>query len=446
MASPRENARRAYLIDRLRWLVSLRWIALAGIAVTITATGFMRIVREPLPLIAIALAMVLYNLGYWRWSRAASKIQITTVERAVFVQMILDSSALACLLHLSGGIGNPFAMFFAFLVAIGAMLLPLKSAIALGVISTASHAIFVIGKHVDLLAHHPLFLGGTETLFLSPGYWSSPGYLFGYLMAFVVMQFGVIYFVQSIAARHRLAEAEREESGRVALSRERLARVGELSAGVAHSVRNPLHGVMNCVELLKSKVAGVTDTAETLALMGEGLSRIEGVTQRLLVLTREDPPQRARVDLNNIVRDGVRFVEERAKQAGIKLQVGLGRIPIVHVDAMRVSEALLNIIDNALDATPVGGAVSVTTNEELNGVSFAQLVVRDTGVGIAPVDLTRVFDPFFTSKAVGEGTGLGLAMARRIVEEHGGTVTVESEVGVGTVVTMRFPGAPLGSD
>jgi signal transduction histidine kinase len=446
IVSPRDNARLTYLVDRLRWLVRLRWIAIAGIAVTIAATSFLGIVREPMPLIAIAFAMAMYNFGFWRWSHRASESGLTAAARTVFSQIVLDCAALAFLLHLSGGIGNPFAMFFAFQVAIGAMLLRVRDAIKLGVVSVLAHSFFVVGKHAGVLEHHPLYLGGSEMPFLSINMWGSPGFVVGYLSAFVMMQFGVIYFVQSIAARHRRAEAEREERGRVALSRERLARIGELSAGVAHSVRNPLHGVMNCVEILKSRAGGGGETMETLALMGEGLERIEGVTRRLLVATREDPPRRARANLNDIVQDAIQFVEARAGQAGVVLEVGLGRVPLVEIDAGRVSEALLNVIDNALHATPAGGVVSVTTVEELNGVSFGRLVVRDTGKGIAGCDLPRVFDPFYTSKGVGEGTGLGLAITRRIVEEHGGTVSVESEVGVGTVVTMRFPGVRAGSD
>ncbi|MFQ5928389.1 MAG: sensor histidine kinase, partial [Acidobacteriota bacterium] len=269
--------------------------------------------------------------------------------------------------------------------------------------------------------------------------WRSPSLVLGYLLAFVLMLFGVIYFVHSIAARYRQAEVLRLERERVALSRERLARIGEISAGVAHTIRNPLHGVLNCVDILRAKGARNDSLQHILSLMSEGLERIESVTQRLLVLSQDTPLQKTSTDINGLVRDALHFVEMQSHKKRVKIRTELNEVPVMEIDANRFSEALLNVLDNALDACGNGSAITVKTYVTEERDPVVHIEIRDTGVGIAPEHLPRVFDPFFTSKAIGKGSGLGLAITRRVVEEHGGRIALESQVGRGTRVSFLIP-------
>ncbi len=427
-----------YLTERVEWLTRLRWIAGSGVLVVAAVAGTLGIVESPVVLVAMALLMMACNGLFWLWSRQHTDHPVHVLQRAIALQIFFDLTVLTILLHWSGGIENPFAAFFVFHMAIGAMLLPLGMAVLLGVAASLLHGGAVLAELAGLLAHHPLaFAGRAESV--ASGFWHTPAFVFGYAVAFVLTLFGVIYFVQSVASRQRRAEAISFQRERLALSRERLARVGEIAAGVAHTIRNPLHGVMNCVEILRS--SGELDSSfdDTLALMSEGLGRIESVTQRLLVLTRDAPLDRHPQDLSAVVRETLEFFSVRATRKRVRIVSELTSEVWAVVDANRIGEALLNVLDNAVDACSEGDQVKVSTWQDPGEQGIARIEVSDTGAGIDPRELPKIFDPFYTTKAVGEGSGLGLAIARRVIEQHGGSVRVESEPGTGTRITLELP-------
>jgi signal transduction histidine kinase len=245
--------------------------------------------------------------------------------------------------------------------------------------------------------------------------------------------------VAGIVQRKRTEELQRAHQ-RVAESRERMARVGEISAGVAHTVRNPLHGVMSCVDIVASQAGrGEPASPEILGLMRDGLERIERITRRLLALTREVPPDRRPTCIADLLDDAVDLmaVQANKKLVWIELEVGFGDDAIVDVD--RVMEGLISVIGNAVDASEPNSRIVVRSRLRTRPSSVLELEVEDHGSGIPPEHLPRVLDPFFTTKPVGEGSGLGLAITRRVMDEHGGEVVVDSEVGRGTIVRLRFP-------
>jgi signal transduction histidine kinase len=397
-------------------------------------TGF---VKDPAHLLLVGLALAASNLFWW-WSlrhRGASMPEASLRWR-LFLQLLGDTVALSLLLEFSGGAENPFAMLFSLPVAVAAMLLPTRLAISLTVLGGGTFVTVVLGQYTGLLDHHGLHGRLAQSQIVDPLY-RSPRFVWGYLMAFVSTLSGITYLVRALTLRYQRAEALRREHERVAQSRERLARVGEVSAGIAHSLRNPLHGLLSSVELLRPGCSGDATATETLGLMSEALVRMEAVTQRVLSLTRDVPLQPRACDLDEVVRDVLHPYASAARPSGSELVTVLGRVGEVELDALRFTEALSNLVDNALHACRQGGVVTVST--VATGEAEVSVEVADTGEGISPADLPRVFDPFFTTKAVGEGTGLGLAMARRIVEEHGGRVALESERGRGTRVRLVVP-------
>lgn len=423
------------LLEDAGWLVRLRWIATLGIVVTAAVAAALRIVPSPVPMLAVATLMAGFNLALWLWLLwKAGQKKPTGLEGALVFQLLLDLLWLTALIHLSGGVENPFVMFFAFHMAIAAMFLPSRQAWGVGSAAALFHGGAVLAEYHGLLTHHALLLAWPH-----PPLSRNLGFVSGYLIAFLFMLGGTIYFVQSIAERHRRAERLRREHERIALSRERLARVGELAAGVAHTTRNPLHGLMNSVEILQRRLDLDDETREILSLMSDGLRRIESVTRRLLVLTREAPLQKAPSDVGALVKDALRFVEPRARQRAILLQAELVDSPTVYIDPDRMSEALINILDNAMDACRSGGEITVKTWLTKGTEAFACIEIADSGEGVPEEHLKRVFDPFFTTKAVGEGSGLGLAVTRKIVEQHGGEVSLSSRAGEGTQVRIMLP-------
>lgn len=424
------------LHDDIAWLVRLRWLAVAGV---LAALWTARLVDwEPSvvqPLLVAAVLAAVNLLAHWRNERS-SGASPQAQQRQVLAQLLVDLVALAFLIEWTGGIVNPFVMFFVFPVAIGAITLTTRSALVLGGSAFLLFAGLVVCAIYSQGTHQPF--GGERGQ--APRLLNHPAYFTGLLSAAAATLFGIVYFLRTVVARHTLAEENRREAARIAQSRERMARVGMIAAGVAHSVRNPLHGVLNCIDLVRSSES-LEEAGPTLALMEEGLSRIEKVTSRLLTLSREAPLTSQAVDLDELVDDTVRLLEVRAQRQGVELRRDLGGCHRVDLDPIRIQEALFNILDNAIAAVadlPVRWVAVRTTavDQPFDGVA---LEVEDPGVGVDPADLARVFDPFFSTKPVGEGTGLGLAIAKQVVEAHGGVIQFTSQRNTGTKVRILLP-------
>lgn len=224
------------------------------------------------------------------------------------------------------------------------------------------------------------------------------------------------------------------------LRTQRLARLGTLLAGFAHEVRNPLSTIGLNLQLVleefrEAESARDKRTQKRLATVEAEVRRLQKILEEFLGFARAPEPKFAPVDLNERLQALVDFQEPEMREAGLSLRfypgASVGRIP---GDWDHLQAALGNLLRNAKEATPAGGEVLVSTAREGNEVLVR---VTDTGAGIAPDVQARVFEPYFSTKKA--GTGLGLPTVRRVVEEHGGTLTMQSEVGKGTQFTMRLP-------
>lgn len=226
------------------------------------------------------------------------------------------------------------------------------------------------------------------------------------------------------------------------ISAERLAALGSLVAGVAHEVNNPLAGLKNCVQRLERPDLPPPKRREYLALMREGLERIEEVVKRLLDFARPHPAALSPLLASDLAREGSQLVGPLLRERGVRcdLEVGPGADGPVLADRRLATQALLNLLLNAAYVTPAGGriAIRVLRRDGLRGIAVA-----DAGPGI-PVEIRdRILDPFFTTKPEGQGTGLGLSVTRSIVDAHGGELTFDFPAGGGTqaAVWLRQPPA-----
>lgn len=227
------------------------------------------------------------------------------------------------------------------------------------------------------------------------------------------------------------------EKNRLLERRNRLAALGEMAAGMAHEIRNPLGGIQLYASLLAKDVADRSDSLLLVTKISAGVKRLEGLVSQTLHFTREIGASISQVDLAEIVAQAAELSHNAMLARSITCTVdGPEELPVL-ADAALIGQALLNLLLNAADATPDGGTISVTYNAPSpeSGARQFHLVIRDSGPGIPAAILDKVFNPFFTTKD--NGTGLGLAIVHRIVEAHEGTISVTNPVDGGARFEIR---------
>ena len=232
--------------------------------------------------------------------------------------------------------------------------------------------------------------------------------------------------------------------------RDRLAALGEMSAGLAHEIRNPLGAIKGAAQLLITAdgkpAASPAETAELLEIIVEEANRLNNVVTRFLDYARSERPGRegaGKVDLNTVVRKTEQLLrQEVAKNVELRVRVD-DMLPQIAGDPESLMQVFLNLGQNALQAMPDGGTLEILTTRRrrsrLGYGQFAEVRFRDTGIGIPRDKLKKLFIPFYTTKQ--KGTGLGLAISHRIINQHGGTIEVRSTIGQGSTFSVFLPAA-----
>jgi PAS domain S-box-containing protein len=251
---------------------------------------------------------------------------------------------------------------------------------------------------------------------------------------------GLLAFGVDVTERRRMEE-ERLALERAARQSEKLAALGTLAAGLAHELNNPIGIMSSRIELmlLDAERAGLpAGVREDLAVLHRQAQRVARITQGLLSFARQSSGERMPVDLNHIVEETLLLAEKDMSKAGIRFVVRLQPgLPPIRGDANTLQQVVLNLLTNARDAIEGRGEIRIETRTPAERPGVVELVVADTGHGIRPEDLPRIFDPFFSTKP--RGTGLGLSITHGIVREHEGTIDVESTPGRGTRFVLAFP-------
>lgn len=450
----------AELIERIDWLISLRWLAVVGTLLTIVGVNFCfpGLLLQG-PLVAITTAIALYNLLFYLYARRLRAYQSTVLrlrQSTVFayVQIALDLIALTTLLHFAGGVENPFALFFVFHMIIASILLSPTASFLVALLASSLFAAMALLEYKGLIPHHNL-VG-----LISPDLYRHGSYVLASILVMSTTLFLVVYMTSAISARLRartnqLLEVSRSHEAKSRELEELNAKLQKLDAArtkfmvtVTHELRAPVATIYSCLDLVLGGFASREKERQILERAQQRTTELLDLVKDLLELTgarqAEVQAEEAEpIQLADVLRNVEELMRVEAENKDLFLSVDIAPdLPLVKARPEHMKTVWTNLLSNAIKYTEPGGIVvaSLTHNP-----GYVVGVVRDTGIGIAAEDLPRIFEEFYrtaNAKAVcPQGTGVGLAIVKRMVESYGGKIWVESELGRGSKFTFMLPKA-----
>ena len=410
-----------------RWLVSLRWLACTTVfAVIFVSHQVLGVLVHPAPLYAVGCFMVLYNLAFRAYQRYVE--WNGNVERDMFLQILLDLTSLTLLLYFSDLARNPFLIYFVFHMIIAGIYLRGRAPYFFALFTTMLVGTTMLLEYRGWIPLFRLHFPGDATSGDTP----NGLYLLGLFAVFASALWITIYFTTSIRRYVDRAHAEIRQ-------KEKMLGIGQLVAGIAHQIANPLDGVQNCLRIIGERVKNDAHLSEYVRLMAEALDRIERTAKRVQAFARPKGIELQSFDAQAAVEAALQVLGTSPGKS-IKIVTELREVPPVQGDPYTLQEVLFNLCTNAFAAMPKGGTLTIrsfalgyTDEDQMGSVAVE---VEDTGVGIPRLELEKIFEPFYTTRADKGGTGLGLGLCRMLIAEMGGRITVRSVLGQGTTFTV----------
>jgi signal transduction histidine kinase len=450
----------AELIERIDWLISLRWLAVVGTLLTIVVVNFyLPGLLLQGPLVAVTAAIALYNLLFFLYARQLRARESTVLRLRqstifVYVQIALDLIALTTLLHFAGGVENPFALFFVFHMIIASILLSPTASFLIALLASSLFAAMALLEYRGLVPHHSL-VG-----LINPGLYRHGTYVGASILVMTITLFLVIYMTSSISVRLRartneLLEVSRSHEAKSQELAELNAKLQKLDAArtkfmvtVTHELRAPVATIYSCLDLVLGGYASREKEREILERGQQRTTELLDLVKDLLELTgarqAEVQAEEAQaIQLADVLRDVEELMRVEAENKDLFLSVDIvPDLPLVKAKPDHIKAVWTNLISNAIKYTEPGGIVVASLTHNPGYVVGA---VRDTGIGVAAEDLPKICEEFYraaNAKATcPQGTGVGLAIVKRMIENYGGKFWMESELGRGSKFTFMLPKA-----
>ena len=547
----KEGMMRSELVERMHWLILLRWIAVSGLLITTYIfSSIFNVVVQVFPLYIIGVIVGLTNAGFFFYSSALQVKTFSSLQLHAGIQIMTDHFFLICLIYFAGGIENPFIFYFLFHAIIGGILLEKKYSYLQASFATSLFALMLLLEYYSVIPHQhfeafSVFKFGEEL-------WYSEVYILCVFFALASTIFISVYFVTSIMDRLRKSRddvlfeikstlenldegvifidpndkvtmcnrgiekawkvkreeilnksvkdgqipyvggvasnitesfrkrietlqhqeikvddgfiyntysavfdqngkywgtvltshdiTERKELEHQLLQSERLATIGEMSAKVAHEIRNPLSSISLNTELLYDEISNdngerKSDAENLIQSILNEVDTLTAISDEYLQFARFPKLETRPASINEVLIELTKFFNKEIVQRCISLKENYAPdLPQILLDTKQIKQAFLNILKNSFESMPEGGELSITTRLKDENV---EVNITDTGSGINRSDIRRVFDPFYSTKV--KGTGLGLALTMKTVEGHGGDINCESTIAKGTTMTISFP-------
>jgi signal transduction histidine kinase len=450
------------LIERIDWLIRLRWLAILGTgAALVLGWIWFPDALSLLPLAIVTLVIVLYNVQFSLYARNlklgySGTRRLRYATRFAILQIVLDLLALAALIHFSGGVENPIALFFVFHTIIASVLLSRNISFVMATLAAALFAAIAGLEYAGLLPHHHLPLLGEVEVY------RHPLYLLTVVGVMTLTLWLVAYLTSSISVKLRERDRELVQSHQATLAKgreleavnERLQRLDaertRFLTLVTHELRAPINTIHTCVELALAGYASPKRVRDILERIERRTAELSELISDLLRLARarEEVIRDERggiVEAAEVLQSVVQLMKTEADSKDLFLSVDIDPdLAPVQANPDRLKLVWTNLLSNAIKYTEPGGIVGVTLKQTAEDVVGT---VRDTGIGIPSEDVGRIFEEFYrteNARAVSPvGTGVGLSIVRRIIESWGGKVWVESELGLGSKFIFTLPRADV---
>jgi len=431
------------LLERINWLIRLRWIAVTGVILTVFVVQ--RIVKLSLPffpLYFIPALIGLYNILFFLYIRHIGKKQPQDIETRINVianlQIGMDLFSLTALIHFSGGVENPFIFYFIFHMIIASILLSRRASF-LQATFTACLFVSMAGlEYFNILDHYCL------KGFVADDLYANKIYILGTAFVFITTLYLAAYMAGSISVKLRLREKSLREANLLLEEKDRIK--SEYVLRVTHDIKEHISAIQSCIEPVAEGMLGELNPGQKdlIRRAGERTNKLIFFIKALLDITRIKLSRDMEMKDFSIVetaRSAIILVDPRAKAKGISIsrRIDTGA-DIIKGAQVYIEETIANLLANSVKYTPKGGKVEIVIEDKDSSVLIR---ISDNGIGIPKNELPNIFNEFYRASNAKElerdGTGLGLSMAKQVIERHHGRIWVDSEEGKGSVFSIMLP-------
>ena len=435
-----QNAR---LVRRAYWLIRIRWIAITGVILTtFVASRILHISVNEIALYCVAAVLAVYNSVVLILLNRAVKPNgervFSAVQRIVSIQISLDLVLLTALVHFSGGVENPFMIYFVFHMVIASILLPAWESYLQATLAVCLVVLLVLLEHYGIIRHYCL-----EGL-LPNCIIKDKRLIAAMVLVFSTTLFMIVYMTSSISTQLRNQEEAYWQANIQLKEKDKVK--DEYVSRVTHDIKGHLAAIQSCLEVVINRTLGPLNERQS-EFVGRAQYRtktLASFVRMLLRLTQmrlSDKFETEEFSLKEAIANAVSSAEARAQSKSIILTTAVGpSVDKIVGNKFSIEETIVNLLFNAIKYTPEKGAVEISAVDKGDCV---QIEIQDTGIGIPADEIPRVFDEFFrgaeAKKMERDGTGLGLSIARQIIERHNGRIWVESTQGEGSTFKLTLP-------
>ena len=416
--------------SKLKWLVFFRILFALGL---LASTAFVGIrdnstfLTPPLSYLnAVGLLLLLLSAVY-----VVLLIKSRHLQMQGYLQIVSDTLLVTGLIFLTGGFSSIFSFLYILVIIYASMVIFRRGGMVIAVLCSIEYGVMVDLQYYGLIQP---FNVAPDALIVNYGW----GYVLFRLAITIVACFGVAFLAGYLSEQEKRAKQDLWAMEAQVKRVEKLAAIGEMAAGLAHEIKNPLGSMSGAIQVLKDELASNGDHARLMGIVLRESERISSLVNEFLMFARPQPGNRKRVALDHELQEIVKQFETSHPHQRLDIQTRIEEGVAAEIDPEHLRQVVWNLLLNAVEALDKNGRIAVALYAQAS--QYACILISDNGCGMSEEILQSIFDPFFTRKA--KGTGLGLSIVQRILTSYDGLIDVKSAPGEGSTFTLKFPLAP----